>query len=439
MKNQLQNKNTITIISLLALSILLCVGLASAQEYTYISESNILTASLVNQNPDPAIAGNTVELRIGVENWGSAPAQGYEVEILFKYPFEALAGESYIQSTGNLQGFQTVDDQKILKFRLRTDKDAGQTSYPIDILIYKSGEKGVSAIKKTLYVDVKNRESAEVIYIDKVKLIPGLQTPVEFTINNVGAAPLRDMSFSWENEDDIILPVGSSDTKYVKFLGIGEKTTLSYDVIADTNAASGLYKLKLSLMYEDPISGEEKEITNNAGIYVGGITDFEVAFSEMSSGETSFSIANIGSNPASSVSVIIPEQTGWSTLGSNSMIIGNLNKGDYTVASFALKENEDKKTKTTDTKTDNAKSSSNIIQVDIAYTDTMGERIVVSKDVKMGSPTNATGMFGRNGKEPTSSLTDTIRNNSLWIIVVLLLVIAYFGYKKYKEKPKNKK
>ncbi len=435
-KNQSIKKSIF--LSLLALSLILCIGLVSAQEYTYISESNILTASLVNQDPDPAIAGNIVELRIGVENWGSSPAQGYDVELVFKYPFEPLPGEQYVQSTGNLQGFQTTDDQKILKFRLRTNRETGEGTYPMDILIYKSGQKDVSAIKKTLAVDVKNRESAEVIYIDKVKLIPGKQTPVEFTINNVGAAPLRDMSFSWENEDDIVLPVGSSDTKYVKFLGIGEKITLTYDVIADTKADAGLYKLKLSLLYDDPITGIQKEVSNNAGIYVGGITDFEVAFSETSAGETSFSIANIGSNPASSVSVIIPEQTGWTAAGSNSMIIGNLNKGDYTVASFTLQETIDKSERT-DSKTRPTTTTSRIIKINIAYTDTMGERLVVSKDVKMGSPTNTTSMFGRNGKTNSGSLTDSIKNNAIYIVIVLLLIAAYFGYKKYKGKPKKKK
>jgi len=87
------------------------------------------------------------------------------------------------------------------------------------------------------------------------------------------------------------------------------------------------------LTYKDNINGTEKKISTIAGMYVGGGTDFDVAFSDNANSQMSFTIANIGSNPANSVSVVIPQQRSWSVSGSNSVIIGNLNKGDYTVAS----------------------------------------------------------------------------------------------------------
>ena len=71
-------------------------------------------------------------------------------------------------------------------------------------------------------------------------------------------------------------------------------------------------------------------------MYVGGETDFDVAFSGSANGQTSFSVSNIGSVGASSVTVNIPKQLGWRVSGSDSAIIGNLDKGDYTIASFNL-------------------------------------------------------------------------------------------------------
>ena len=115
-------------------------------------------------------------------------------------------------------------------------------------------------------------------------------------------------------------------------------------MIADTNALPGLYKLNLYLTYEDSFSNKTKKISTIAGMYVGGGTDFDVAFSDNANGQMSFSVANIGSNPANSVSVIFPSRRGWSVSGSNSVIIGNLNKGDYTVASFKLQSSISNKT-----------------------------------------------------------------------------------------------
>ncbi len=459
MKKNQNTKNTIYTTIILSILLVLMSAVVSA-EYTYISESDILTASLVNQNPDPAIAGNVVELRIGVENWGSSSSEGYDVELMLKYPFQEIPGEDYIKNTGTLQGFQTNDDQKIIKFKVRTDREASIGSYDLDVLLYKSGEKNIAGIKKTLQVDINNRENAEVIYIDQVTIIPGQQTPIEFTINNVGAAPLKDLSFSWSNEDDVVLPVGASDTRYIKYLGIGEKTTISYDVIADTNADPGLYKIILTLTYEDSVTRDLTTITNNAGIYVGGETDFDVAFSESSAGETSFSIANIGSNPAASVSVIIPKQQGWSVSGSNSMIIGNLNKGDYTVASFQLQQsitggampdsedmpsieemkkmNDEEKAALREKR--NAKTSLNDnLKVQIAYTDTRGNREVLEKDVQMQSSTNTTTISGSRIKgagkpgQTNGELTTQLKKVGYYALGLLIVVLGIVGWRKYRN------
>ena len=60
------------------------------------------------------------------------------------------------------------------------------------------------------------------IHIDKTTIVPGKQSSLKFTVNNVGSAPLRDLTFNWINDDDIILPVGSDNTKYIKYVDIGE-------------------------------------------------------------------------------------------------------------------------------------------------------------------------------------------------------------------------
>ena len=48
----------------------------------------------------------------------------------------------------------------------------------------------------------------------------------------------------------------------------------------------------------------------------------------------SLSVANVGNNMAYAVKVSVPEQEGYRVSGSSSTIVGNLQKGDYTIASF---------------------------------------------------------------------------------------------------------
>ena len=77
-----------------------------------------------------------------------------------------------------------------------------------------------------------------------------------------------------------------------------------------------------------------------AGLFVGGSTDFDVSFSESSQGQTSLSVANVGNNIAYAVKVSIPEQDGYKVSGSSSTIVGNLEKGDYTIASFNVESTQ---------------------------------------------------------------------------------------------------
>jgi hypothetical protein len=409
------------------------------------------TISLANQDPDPAIAGSLVEVRFSVENVGGGATDSLIVELDPDYPFSLLPGENAVQKI-TVQGYQGQTDYsaKIVKYRLSVDKDATAGSYSLAVKYYVEGASAKP--QKSFSIDIKSKESAEVIHIDKSMLTPGKQDSLRFTINNVGNAPLRDLTFNWENEDGIILPVGSDNTKFIKYIDVGESADIEYQVIADSNAEPGLYKLNLYLTYADSLTGEDKEIATMAGVYVGGGTDFDVALSEVANGETSFSIANIGSNPAFSVSVIIPEQKSWRVSGSNSVIIGNLNKGDYTVASFTLQQSmmNGMMNQTRGTRGPTApgtaqlnmtggmpQSFSEAVKIQIAYTDTMGERKIIDKEVKV-SAQNMAGANGTTmmfpGRRQTTQTTSIFSQYKWYIVSAVVLIVLFIAYQMYKGK-----
>jgi len=440
-------KKTIVMYVLVLVLIGMFSGFAQAA-----SDTKLIIVSLVNQDPDPAIAGDTVEVRIGVENRGGVPAEDLVLEFVPQYPFIAVTGENNVKKVGTLSAYQYDADMKIIKFKVRVDRDATAGQYEMKIKEYEEGNTAVSSTR-SINIEVKSKESAEIIHIDKTTLIPGKETSLKFTINNVGSASLRDLTFSWVNEDNIDLPVGSDNTKYVKYIDVGDSAELDYQVIADSNAEAGLYKLDLTLVYDDPASDTEKEINTIAGVYIGGGTDFDIAFSETSSGQTSFTIANIGSNPASSVSVIVPQQEGWTVSGSNSMIIGNLNTGDYTVASFELQSSQSgmdatgqQKNMTQEELMAQRTQTQGYLKIQIAYTDTMGERKLVEKEVSMNSQ-NLVGTTTDSEATTTQATMANFRGRGMvqqksffsmykWYIMVLAVLVvfgsAFWKYRKEK-------
>jgi len=391
-----------------------------------------VSISLLNQDPDPAIAGDIIEIKLAIENKGDI-LDNLIIEIEPTYPFLEISGEELIEEVGSLQTTQSSGYSKVVKFNLKVDPDAKAGNYNLNVKYYE--ENGGYIIQDTVSIEVENEDSAEIIYIDQIELLPGKKTELKFTINNVGSSPLRDLTFSWSNEDEVILPVGSDDTKYIKSLGVGESTVLSYNVMADSSEDAGLYKLDLSLVYNDPITNEENIVNTIAGIYVGGETDFEVAFSDNSEGEMAFTIANIGSNDATSVSIKIPKQEAVKVNGASSNIIGNLNKGDYTVATFKM----------------NANSEDILILID--YTDTTGERITTTKVVNTGISSNSDfqstegetknmpgSRMGPGGMGNMTSGVSKLIPIVKWVgISLLILIIGIIGFKIHKKKQKQKK
>jgi len=425
-------KSTIKILIVLLLCFTLIVPGAIAAE----RDTKLITMNLVNQDPDPAISGDVVEIRVGIENRGGSSYEDVVLEFIPEYPFDLIAGESAAEYVGTIGAYQTDEDMKIVKCLVRINRDATEGQYEMEIREYVKGQEDEVSIEHNVFIDVKSRESAEVIYIDQVELIPGKITPLKFTINNVGSSPLRDLTFSWENEDGIILPVGSDDTKFIKYIEIGESADVVYNVIASGNAEPDLYKLSLSLVYDDQITNEEKEVKTYAGVYVGGETDFDITFSGSAKGETSFSVSNIGNVPANSVTVSIPEQRGWKVSGSESVIIGNLNKGDYTIAGFKLQQRTPPSADAESTEqgrdwqrqqregrvsrdgqelTDEERAArfanrgqATTVKVEVKYTDTRGNRLVVTKDVKIdpASLRSGTGSNGARGGQHGSQEID---------------------------------
>jgi hypothetical protein len=241
--------------------------------------------------------------------------------------------------------------------------------------------------------------------------------------------------------DGIILPVFSDDTKYIKYLDVGDSIELNYTVIADVNAEPGLYQLDLSLKYESLINTTSTVIKTKAGVFVGGETDFDVAFSESTQGQTSLSVANTGNNPALSVSVRIPEQDSFRVIGSNSAIIGNLDKGDYTIVSFqivsGITSNFSSQSRQRFQQQDlqklreQAGRGSNKLKVVIDYTDTTGERRSVEKNVPIQFRASADGQAQQFGQFQRTQQTNLWQSKTFYISsIIVVLVLGFVVYRK---------
>lgn len=391
----------------------------------------IIDANLMSQDPDPVYAGDTVELRFSIENIGYGNYENLVVELEDNYPFTIIGDNIY--SVGTLLSGQNDNNKQILKFNVKVDKDSVAGTHTIILKTYKSGQ---STLAKTFdfEITVKAQDSIDISSIDKNVVVPGKEELITFKIKNVGTSNIKNINFVWENSDKVILPVNSDNSAYISSLNAGEEKEVSFNVIASTTATADLYEMKLTLSYTDSLTGNVNSIQSNSGIYVGGETDFDIVYSDYSDGEYAFTIANIGANDATSIKVTIPEQTSYTVSQRNSEILGNLNKGDYTTTSFSITST-------------NTKTTSNKLKILIEYTNTLGLRESVTKEISLNSATSATNQnstmaipgqstpgANRGGmgslNSGLSSLGTIFKYVGYGVVVLIIGIIGYMYYRK---------
>jgi hypothetical protein len=445
------------LIFLLLMSTFICLGAGTALGVSVTNQNSTLSTSngnidssavqvnVTNQNPDNARPGEPLELTLSVQDIGDTDLKDVQVQLNPEYPFSKLSGEDLQKSISYLNARQEDDDAGVLKFKLMTDANASEGTYNLDIVTtYKSGsgsDEQTYTTTKTVQVQVQGKEYAQVVTVSKADIDIAKEEPLEFIVTNTGASALKNLVFSWNDPKGVVLPVYSDNTKYIKYLAAGQSVKVDYTVMADVSATPGLYTLDVNLSYEDSDSNS-KNIQTTAGLFVGGATDFDVSFSESSAGATSFSVANVGNNIAYAVKVSIPDQDGYKVSGSSSTIVGNLEKGDYTIASFDVSNTQGGTGGNTSGNSpgtspgqagSNGASSSSMnsskpLKVQIEYTDAKGERETVTKEVNLDGSTTSGNMTASGG--PGGAGGSGGISSYLPYIVLLVLAGGVFVYRR---------
>ncbi len=421
-----------TCVILLSL-LLLCCGPSMAE--TNLTELNRgLSIDLLNQDPDPVNPGDILEISLAVENTEYEDLEDCILEIKPEYPFKALSGEKLTYNIGTLGKRSEDDRRKVVKFKLGIENEVNEGKYPLKVHLYSTDNEEESTLTREVTIEIDSESNAEIEHISVEKLVPGEKTNLVFGIKNVGNSPLKNAMFSWDCTNDVILPVGSSNVKHINLIDVGDTANVSFEVLTNVNTKPGLYKLDMVLTYDDieelktiteagtVENQKRKQIKSKAGIYIGGTTDFDIAFMEKSpTGAYTFSVSNIGNNGANSVKVSVPVQANWTVKDSgNSVILGNLQKGDYTYADFNL---EPKVT-----------GQDLPIRFEISYTSSDGLRQVDEKTMSLYAlPSDF---------ETGSKMSDENNKSSLgsskFLLLIVLATVGFLLYRKHQKKMKER-
>ncbi|MBI2139213.1 hypothetical protein HYU13_06495 [Candidatus Woesearchaeota archaeon] len=301
-----------------------------------------IKVTMVNQEPDPAEAGEIVLVRLKVENVGRENAEDVQVELLPEFPFSFVPGEESIKKTGSVYGKQIGKFGVILDFRLSIDEGGVEGDYEIDIK-YKVKD---GPWTKTAPLTVEIKPHTILLGVRKVisspyPMVQGNPSEVSVQLENLGKSLIRDIKVNLDLANVPFAVLESTNEKLLANIGPNSTGTVKFTLAPLPDAKSSLYKIPLKISFFDRL-GNLYTKNDTMGLAVGGepeliaYLDSSEILSPGESGRVSIRLVNAGVTDVKFLTASAAPGEGYRITSSQVLYLGNIDSDDYETASFSL-------------------------------------------------------------------------------------------------------
>jgi len=288
---------------LIGLLLILCVSMVAANQVVY-TRADELRIDLLTYSPSPVQPGERSELSFEVINLAEEALTDLTITLIEDFPFFLDTGADAVI---DLDTFSSGAKESF-KFPIVANSNIDDGFYTLRLQFYSSKTNQITSEPFTIYVQKANRvisptsvQVTSVLEDDAGNFYPGEASQVVVHVQNFAAYHMKDVSVKLNLTDSGIpfAPYGSTSEKNVQSVGIGEGHDVVFDIIALPDAASGVYKVPLTLVYYDD-QGIQYTKNNLIGLVISATPElhFEIKDNEIYSkkgmGEITVDIVNIG-------------------------------------------------------------------------------------------------------------------------------------------------
>lgn len=353
----------------------------------------------------PVYPGDTTYVYVPIKNTGfGAFLNDVTVRLLPK----DNASTNAVTLLNDVDSLGTINDwgeQRTAKFRIHVNPGAVEGDYYFNVFITYKGQQTSSGtpanpVTTKLEDQILTIKGKPVIVLLNSTL--GIVEPMSINretllLKNTGTGTIQntvaEISLSSVDMKSSFSILGGGTQFSLGNLKPGDEAKITFDLAVDIAARHGVYNLPLKITGLNNYSS-----TDYVGLVVAGTTDFEISYQE-TLGSFSLNVANVGVNPASAVVVSLPRQKNFSSTGSSSSVLGNLNPGDYTSAIFQI------------AKTPGGGTG---LEIGIQYTDTSGQRHTITKSLTVE--------LSQAGAQTRSAST----NYTTWLLAAIVILVIYW-------------
>ena len=364
-----------------------------------ISEGSNVDITLINQDPATAQPGEYVDLKFKISNQGQSPAEDTSVELVESFPFSLDPDVSGNRELGDMRGAAIGDDSYIVEYRVRVDENAVESENEIS-LKYTTGDDDFS-VTRDFDISVDDVGTDFELSAGKVSA-----SSIPVNLDNIGDKSAESVH--------VVLPDQSGinkegvETQVVGSMDSGENKEVDFAV---SNISVGS-SYRFEIHYTDG-NGVRRELVRNIDIGTIPVNPVQVTVQSANPSETTFAVSNTGGEQISSVITQLQDEN-VNVSGSRTQVLGNLNSGDYTLATFDLESSE-----------------ISTVDMEVSYTDSSDIRRNSVESITLPDSTSG-------GTTSTVSSDEEDGNSSMTYILIglggLVLVGVYALYRRRKGK-----
>ncbi|MFZ2411712.1 MAG: hypothetical protein WAW23_09095 [Candidatus Methanoperedens sp.] len=359
---------------------------------------------LVTENA-PVYPGDTNYVYVPVKNTGYGMfMEDVSVRLVPKDNVSANA----VTILDDVYSLGTINDwgeQRTAKFRIHINPDAVEGDYYFNVYITYKGQKTSSPTPpapattelKDQILTIKGKPLIVLLNSTAGVVAPMSINKETLIFKNTGTGTVQnavaEINLAGADTNSVFSILGGGTQFSLGNLKAGDEAAVTFDLAVDIAARPGVYNLPVK------ITGQNNYSSNNyVGVVVAGTTNFEISYQE-TLGSFSLNVANVGVSTASAVTVTIPRQKNFSSTGSSSSVLGNLNPGDYTSAIFQIAK---------------ISGGGNSLEIGIQYTDTSGQRHMITKSLPVEL-------------SQTSAQTKSASTNyTTWLLAAIVILVIYW-------------
>jgi hypothetical protein len=369
------------------------------QPLTGVQGSRI-QANFMSQDPDPADAGNYVDLRWQVYNSLSTTTDNLKFHLDAEYPLLFEAGDSPDQNLGLSVGTSDAQVFYVLHYKLRVADNALKGTYNVTL----TWDTGLGYTKKEypIYVDPKKADFVVgALVTSPEKLIADTkEAKLSVDINNIGKGDAENVKIKLNLPEGFNSSYSYSDEDALGIIPKDGSKTATFYADVDENIKEGNYPAYLNITYKDENDESATYRTKTLELdipikpapqlIVESVTTTPINLTAGSTSEFHIMVKNIGNQKAESVSMrVFKDASQPFEFNDKSDFVGKLEPGESGEAVLGF---------TVDAK---AAAKKYLLDVELRGIDDSNNVVIFRRTVPLtvtpsakGSPLGSAGMLG---------------------------------------------